>query len=414
MVDSLGRAWRVVAMGVLCWAVTGQVVAVRGSDAPRGPSRLRAVGHDGQVWLAWDAGDRADAYTVKQADAADGPFKVVAANVKATHHVVTKLKNDTTYRFVVAATSGKGISPDSSPARATPFRLPPRGDEWMHTYRTQVKGQPAFFHLWIPPPVRRAKGLLVFSWHGCGGPLAEYAELRYLAGALDCAVIGFGGETVKRGFTPPRILLDALADLARQSKHPEIAHAPMLVFGHSNGTGFSAGFTAREPDRVFGWIAFKSANGRQFSKPPIYRIPGLVISGERDRSYFNNQLTTVERLRHDHHALMHMIVEPGAGHGPRRFTSYSILLAFIRTAFRLGVPPEADATRGPVKLVRPTEADGWLGQNWDKASGGGQVLPIAPYAAFTGDKTRASWLPARDYARLWREFSHTGKVAVWW
>ena len=399
------------ALVVLC------LVGVRpilGGPAPIAPTRLRALGRDSEAVLAWQASAGATAYHVKQATVRSGPYTTVAKDVATTRHTVTKLENDTPYYFVVSGASPAGPGADSTPARATPFRLPPRGDEWMHTYRTRVKGRHAFFHLWIPKNTRVAKALLVFSWHGSGGPLAEHAELRYLAGAMNCAVVGFGGETVKRGFSPSRILLDALTDLAKQSRHPEVAHAPMLVFGHSNGTGFSAGFTSQEPQRVFAWIAFKSACGRQFSKPAIYGVPGLVISGEKDRSYFTDQLTTVERLRHDHHALMHMIVEPNAGHGPNRYKSYTILMAFIRTMFELSVPADADPTRGPVTLVRPLEADGWLGRNWDKAVGGGQQLPIAPYAAFTGDKTRASWLPTEHYTRQWQEFSRTGIVLNWW
>ena len=400
-------AW--LAAALVCGGARGASAGV-----PAAPTRLRALGRDGEVVLAWQASAGATGYNVKQSTARGGPYTTVAKNATATRCARTGLKNDATYHFVVSATSPGGESPDSQPSHAIPFRLPPRGDEWMHTYRTRVGGRHAFFHLWVPKHTRLVKALLVFSWHGSGGPLAEHADLRYLAGALNCAVVAFGGETVKRGFKPSTILLDALADLATKSGHPEVAHAPMFVFGHSNGTGFSAGFTAQEPGRVFGWVAFKSAYGRQFSLPPIYRVPGMVISGEKDRQYFNNQLDTVEKLRREHHALMHMIVEPRAGHGPNRHKSYTIVMAFIKTMFHLRVPPDADPRTGPVTLIARKEPDGWLGRNWDKTAGGGQRLPIAPYATFTGDKTRASWLPTADYARQWQEFSRTGEVVSWW
>ena len=295
-----------------------------------------------------------------------------------------------------------------------PFRLWPEGDEWPFTYRTQVGGQHAFFHLWLPPHTAVVKGLFVFTYHGCSGLFGERADMRYLAASLDCAIVGLGGETVRRGFTPSQIMFDALGDLARQSGHAEIANAPIFTFGHSNGTGFSAGFTGQEPERVIGWIAFKSANGSQFSLPPIYTVPGLVLSGERDKEYFNNQLETVERLRQESDALMNMIVEPGAGHGPNGDKSYPICMAFMRTIFRLRVPADADPRQGPVKLIALKSNSGWLGRNWDKAVGGGQSLPAAPYAEFDGDRNRASWLPTADYARCWQEFSKTGTLNVWW
>ena len=390
------------------------VALAHAADRPPAPLDLRALARDGEVALAWKPVDGASTYSVKHATTSGGPYKIAAHAEATTAHVVQKLKNGLRHYFVVSAVGPGGESAASAEVSAIPFRLWPRGDEWPYTYRTQVKGQHAFFHLWLPMHTPVVKGLFVFSYHGCGGQFSELAEMRYLAASLDCAVVVLGGETVKRGFKPSQLLFDALADLARQSEHPEIEHAPIFTFGHSNGTGFSAGFASQEPDRVFGWIAFKSANGRQFSLPPIYRIPGLVLSGERDRSYFNNQLDTVEQLRQEHQALMHMIVEPGAGHGPNRDRSYKICMAFMKTAFRLRVPADADPRRGPVKLLELSPDQGWLGKNWDKAAGGGQPLPVAPLPEFSGDKTRASWLPTAEYALLWQEFSEKGDLGVWW
>lgn len=384
------------------------------ADGLAEPIDLRALARDGEVALAWKPVKGAVEYRVKHATTSGGPYKTAAKAVTGTQYVASRLENDSRHYFVVSVTGPEGNGADSAEVSAIPFRLWPRGDEWPYTYRTEVKGQHAFFHLWLPKHTPVVKGLFVFSYHGCGGQFSELAEMRYLAASLDCAVVVLGGETIKRGFKPSRLLFDALADLAGQSEHPEIVHAPIFTFGHSNGTGFSAGFASQEPGRVFGWIAFKSANGRQFSLPPIYRIPGLVLSGERDRSYFNNQLDTVEQLRQEHQALMHMIVEPSAGHGPNRDKSYRICMAFMKTVFHLRVPADADPRRGPVKLLELSPDQGWLGKNWDKTTGGGQRLPTAPRAEFTGDSARASWLPTADYALLWQEFSEKGDLSAWW
>lgn len=45
---------------------------------------------------------------------------------------------------------------------------------------------------------------------------------------------------------------------------------------------------------------------------------------------------------------------------------------------------------------------------WEKPVVVGQLLEIAPYGQFAGDKSEASWLPGEEYARKWREFCHTG------
>jgi len=384
------------------------------ADALARPGRLRAVGRDGDVALAWDTVPGAQSYVIAHSSASGGPYAQLGEAVTAPHHIVPDLGNDVRQFFVVSAMGPGGQSAASTEVSTVPFRLWPEGDEWPYTFRTEVKAQHAFFHLWLPPHTTVLRGIFGFTYHGCGGPFAERADMRYLAASLDCAIVGLGGETTKRGFTPSRVLFEALEDLGRQSGHAELVNAPIFTFGHSNGTGFSAGFASQEPARAIGWVAFKSANGGQFSLPPIYGIPGLVLSGERDKSYFNNQLETVETLRSEHAALMGMIVEPGAGHGPNRDKSYKICQAFMRNVFRLRVPVDADPRDGPVQLTALSPDSGWLGRNWAKSVGGGQRLPAAAHAQFEGDADRASWLPNADFARCWQQFSETGDLPVWW
>jgi hypothetical protein len=293
------------------------------------------------------------------------------------------------------------------------------------------------FNLWLPQHKPLVKGIFVFPFYGTGHNFSEYSELRAMSGDIGCAIVGFKeGGVLPDGTpvgmpghdkSPASVLLDALGELARLSGHSEVEHAPLLTFGHSNATVFSAGFASRHPERVFGWIAFKSAFGALFSKPEIYDIPGMVISGENDASYFGDQLATVERLRREHGALMHMIVEPGGGHWPEGTKTYTILMAFMKAVFLLRVPPDADATRGPVTLIECKESDGWLGRNvdavrvrlpefkwtWETPANIRQRLEIGAYDEFPCDKTRASWLPTEDYARKWQEFCELGIVTNW-
>ena len=293
------------------------------------------------------------------------------------------------------------------------------------------------FNLWLPQNKPLVKGIFVFPFYGTGHNFSEYTELRAMSGDIGCAIVGFneGGKLPDGAHvgmpghdkSPASVLLGALGELAVLSGHPEVEHAPLLTFGHSNGTVFSAGFASKHPERIFGWIAFKSAFGAQFSKPEIYNIPGMVISGENDASYFGDQPATVERLRREHGALMHMIVEPGGGHWPEGTRTYTILMAFMKAAFLLRVPADADATRGPVTLIECKEADGWLGRNVDVVRlrtpdfqwvcetpvNIRQRLEIGAYDEFPCDKTRASWLLTEDYARKWQEFCELGIITNW-
>jgi len=232
-------------------------------------------------------------------------------------------------------------------------------DEAKWSYSTEDE----HFHIWLPNDVPVIKGVFAFVFHGCGQELAENAEMRQLAAELDAAVVGFDKFYMFPGSeAPSSVLLDALSELGKLSDHPELEHAPIFTFGHSNATRFAAGFPSKEPERTIGWVAFKSAFGGQFSLPEIYDIPGMVLSGENDHDYFSDQLATVRTLRHNHQALMHILVEPGGGHGPSKPSSYTIVLAFMKCIFQLRVLDNVDPRQGPVKLNEIKEQEGWLGQ----------------------------------------------------
>lgn len=291
------------------------------------------------------------------------------------------------------------------------------------------------FHMWLPKDTAAIKGLLVFPYHGTGEQWSESPEVQDLAKELSCGIVAFDQlgklpDGTQLGFpgnqtSPDTRLLDTFAELAKLSGHREVVNAPLCLFGHSNATAFVSGFGGKHPERVFAWVAFKSAFGKQFSEPAIYSIPGLVLSGENDTSYFQDQLATVKKLRKENHARMHMIVEPGGGHwgeGPRGTKTLPIVMAFIRTAYHLRVPADADPSKGPPMLIDAVEEKGWLGKNlegvrvrdqkfqwcWEKPVVVGQLLEIAPHGQFAGDKSEASWLPGEEYARKWQEFCHTG------
>lgn len=283
-------------------------------------------------------------------------------------------------------------------------------------------------HLWLPDGAGPVKGLFLFSYYGCFGGYSKDPELRALAKELQCGVVA-SEERLGDPHDDPSRILNALAELANKSGHPEVASAPMFIFGHSNSTHDMAQFGKKIPERIIAWVAMKSAFGAQFSVKELYKVPGMVISGELDHEYFQDQLATVKKLRREHGALMHIIVEPAGHHWPERQT-YRIMQAFLKTVFYLRVPPDSGMRAAPVKLFELEERSGWLGQNlegervrhvegskitwsWDRPVNVRQLLTIAPYDRYPADKSTASWLPTEDYARKWQEFCHTGTIKDW-
>lgn len=283
--------------------------------------------------------------------------------------------------------------------------------------RGEGKREDVKFDLWIPEGVEFVKGVVAISGHGSGEALYGHPSLapalREIARELRLAVFKFVGNPMQRGFWPKSLLYQRLAAFGGECGHPELPHAPLFLYGHSNGTGFSAIFPATESDRVWAWVSMRPGTTFQVYQPGAARAPGLVIFGEDDpffaRPSKEENLAVVTRMREKQNALWNFAVEPKTGHGPGEKT-WPLVFSFLRHTFAARVPADADPRRGPVALHALSPESGWLGQNWDAAKGGYQELPIAPKAGFPGDKTTASWLIDAAYAADWQAFQRDGEV----
>ena len=292
------------------------------------------------------------------------------------------------------------------------------GDEaWAAAVKAKGEGrrEEVRFDLWVPDGVAVVKGVVVLSGHGSGEPLFKRTDLRALATELELALFKFTGNPMQRGFWPRSLLFERLKAFGEQSGHFELEHAPLFLYGHSNGTGFSAIYPSYVPDRVWAFISMRPGTTFQVYQPGAAQVPGLVIFGEDDpffaRPSREENLAVVPALRKNHQALWNIAVEPKTGHGPGEKT-WPLVLSFLRHTFAARVPANADPRHGPVKLNSLDIGQGHLGGNWDSARGGYQQLPVAPYAEFTGDKSAASWLVNAAYAADWQAFQRDGQIQI--
>jgi pimeloyl-ACP methyl ester carboxylesterase len=269
------------------------------------------------------------------------------------------------------------------------------------------------FDLWLPDDIGTARGIVVMSGHGSGESLFRRADMRALAKELHLALFKFVGNPMQRGFWPRSLLFAKLASFGKISTHPELEHAPLFLYGHSNGTGFSAIFPSYAPERVWGFVSMRPGITFQVYQPGAAQVPGLVIFGEDDgffaRPSRDENLAVVPTLRKNHAALWNIAVEPKTGHGPGDKT-WPLVFSFLRHTLAARVPADADARRGAVKLKAPALETGHLGQNWNSAKGGYQTLTTAAFADFTGDKASASWLVNGTYAADWQAFQRDGEI----
>ncbi len=288
--------------------------------------------------------------------------------------------------------------------------------QWAAAVKQQGEGQreEVKLDLWLPDGVEFVQGIVVISGHGSGEALFRLAEMRSIAKELHLGLVKFVGNPMQRGFWPQTLLFDQLKTFGKLTGHAELEHAPLFLYGHSNGTGFSAVFPAYRPDRVWAWVSMRPGITFQVYQPNAAHIPGLVIFGEDDhflaRPSVAENLAVVAAMRKNHNAVWSFAIEPRTGHGPGEKT-WPLLYSFLRHSFAARVPTDADPRTGPVKLIPLVLERGYLGQNWDSEIGGHQDLLIAPHADFSADKTTASWLLNAAYANDWQAFQRDGTIA---
>jgi len=288
-------------------------------------------------------------------------------------------------------------------------------DDWQKLVAADGEGkrEEVTFDLWIPEEAEVVRGIVVMSGHGSGTPLFKNPALRKIARELELAVFMFLGNPLQRGFWPHGMLAEKLAAYGARAGHPELANTPLFLYGHSNGTGFSAVHAAACPERVWAWVSMRPGITFQVYQPGAAAVPGLVIFGEDDqfltRPSVAENLAVVPTIRKRFRATWNMAVEPKTGHGPGEKT-WPLVFSFLRHMFTARVPAAADPRQGPVKLVSLDHDSGYLGRNWDPKEGGYQNLPIAPFADFSGDRATASWLINAAYAADWQAFQRDGEV----
>lgn len=290
-------------------------------------------------------------------------------------------------------------------------------EQWQQAVKEKGEGkkEEVKFDLWIPEGVDVVKGVVAISGHGSGEGLYKHPELRKIAKDLHLGLFKFVGNPMQRGFWPKSLLYERLAAFGEKCHHPELPNAPLFLYGHSNGTGYSAVFPATEGARVWAWVSMRPGITFQVYQPGAAQVPGLVIFGENDdflkRPSVAENLAVVEVMRKKHHAVWNFAVEPKTGHGPGDKT-WPLVFSFLRHTFAARVPADADPRKGPVKLNALAEENGYLGRNWDAAKGGYQTLSISPHATYADDKATASWLINADYAADWQAFQRDGQVGA--
>jgi dienelactone hydrolase len=183
-------------------------------------------------------------------------------------------------------------------------------------------------------------------------------------------------------------LLDALVAFSNHSDHPELAAAPLLLWGMSAGGEFNYEFTAWKPERVAGFIVNKG--GIYFSAllpAASRRVPGLLFIGEEDLESRKRIIAGLFAVNRRAGALWALIEEPKVGHAIGR--SQEMAGIFFDAILSLRLRSDVNGA----SLVQLDERSGILG---DLAQGGVQSPSGSP-----APNRLTAWFPTERVARSW-------------
>ncbi|MGJ8672685.1 hypothetical protein [Rubritalea sp.] len=258
----------------------------------------------------------------------------------------------------------------------------------------------AEFHVYIPESVDKVRAAFYLTRHGMGN--ITHPILQKFAQDEQVALVSMYGDPVQRGLKDVSLTDAHVKKLAELSGHPELVDAPILTFGHSNGTGFAACWPAQRPEQSIGWISFHPGFNEYLKFPNTEHIPSMVMLGTVDKYFLNGrQDETVKEMRQTRNAAMNTMMEAGVGHGPvDNDIVWEFVVEFCKAAMRARLGQNGELL--PIKIE-----DGWLGATYDVEAGGRQLLEIAPCADFKGERSTANWLMDEEFAKAWQAYGRT-------
>jgi pimeloyl-ACP methyl ester carboxylesterase len=277
------------------------------------------------------------------------------------------------------------------------------------------------YTIWLPPGAKSIRGVIVHQ-HGCGegsckSGLTGAFDLHWqaLAQRHDCALLAPSYEQPEKAecqmWCDPRngsgaAFMKSLVDLGAKSGHPELSQVPWALWGHSGGGHWAGGMVLTHPQRVAAaWLRSgvplltsdaKRGTIKTYTIPdaalqvPMMCNPGtkegVTVKEGRFAGVWpaNEAFFTQVRARG---GLIGVAVDPLTAHecGNQRY----LAVAWLDACLKARLPQKSGHPLRPM----PTEG-AWLAP----------LLGSEATASFSGDATKAVWLPDAATAKLWMSY----------
>jgi len=213
--------------------------------------------------------------------------------------------------------------------------------------------------VWLPEDVKVVRGLLVNPFYR---KAAGQEHWQAACRQWDFGIVGANYFAVRSSEFKPS-LMQGLKQLAKESGHAELEHAPFLFVGMSAGAGMSTRLTELFPQRSIaaGPVALEvgprdAASGK---------VPMITIFGERDGRQMEKLLVKLPAVRSELDA--QFAIAPQWRRRHEFYKANNLLMPLFDRVIAYRYPQDASPADGPVKLRDYKVTGGWLGDvsTWD-------------------------------------------------
>ncbi len=257
----------------------------------------------------------------------------------------------------------------------------------------------ADFRLWLPNDVAAFQGVVVLvpGSNGDGRPEAGDAAWQAFAAKYKLALVGVhltdkphdqnfieAYADVSKG--SGQALLDTLTTFAAKSKHPELASAPLFLWGMSSGGEVNNEFVNWNPERVAAFVVNKGGiYYTALASKAARAVPGLLFIGGKDLESRIDIITGLFALNRRGGAVWALAEEPAAAHIVGRSKELAMMFYEDLLPLRIG-----DA--GALKPIN--EKDGFVGDIHAKT--------FQPAATASTANATTDWFPTERVAKAWQ------------
>jgi poly(3-hydroxybutyrate) depolymerase len=301
----------------------------------------------------------------------------------------------------------------------TTLRVVPGGKIYETTIRNEaLKFDRGVYTVFIPDGITKIRGIFIHQ-HGCtdeGHGASNAYDIQYQAFAKKWGLVVVGPDLypkpgsncdgwrhpVEDGSGPS--LFAAMEEVGKSSKHPELATAPFLFWGHSGGGYWVLSMLDNYPKRIMAIVAYSPAFDPKFDYSDAATKVPLLIRHAGSKDFNDPGVDCWKTALHSFSKLRGMDGQVSIAYNAGQNHNLSFL-RYMAIPFFESVLEQQFSAKSSSYRKEMDQSKAWL---CDTTTTGKPKIYKA--STFTGNKLSMSWLPDSACAAKFSEFVETNMV----